>query len=563
MLRALVVLIRNVLVLLIAGLRGLFRLARRGPKPEWVSYELGAGLQRGLPGTERSWVLWGAGAPQTLVEFARQLRFLQAQPSVRGVVLRFDAFAAPGPVRDELRRVLAEFRTSGKLVVVHADHLDTRDWWLASVADHIWLMPRGRLELVGFAANATAAGGLLAKLGVRVDVVRAGRFKSAGELLGSEKVSAENKQQLEELIGDLFEGVVADASDSRGVSALDLKAAIDDGPFSAARALDARLIDGLCYSDEVRKTLGGLADGGDTKPVVKPFAGVLARSQVPLDFKPLLERRRIVAVVDVDGIIAEGRSGLMPGMGRTAGSKSLVEALDRLRRNDRVAAVVLRIDSRGGSALASDLIWHATKRLDEKKPVVAFLDSVAASGGYYIAAGARRIVASPVCMTGSIGVFSLRPDISGLFSLAGVDRVPVLKGARSAIMDVSAPLDEASRAALQRDVDGTWADFAQVVAEGRHLSIERAQELADGRVVLAPRALELGLVDSLGTLDDAIAAAANEASLSCWRVRDATPHESRLAQARRMLRPDQEARAFLQIFSGPGLLAYWPGDAPK
>lgn len=562
MLRALVVLIRNLLVLLIAFLGGVLRLLRRGPKPEWVSYELGAGLVRGLPGDERSWVLRGSGKPHTLVEFARQLRYLESLPWVRGVVLRFDAFAAAGPVRDELRRVLAAFQAAGKSVVVHADHLDTRDWWLASVAERIWITPRGRLELVGFAANATAAGGLLAKLGVRVEVVRAGRFKSAGELLGAEKVSAENIEQTDELIGDLFDRVVGDASSSRGVSPEVLKGAIDDGPYSAARALETKLIDGVCYSDEVRKTLGEMT-GTETKPVVKPFSAVLARSQPPLGLMPLFDRRRVVAVVDVDGIIAEGRNGMIPGMGRTAGSRSLVDVLNRLRGNERVAAVVLRIDSRGGSALASDLIWHAVKRLDAKKPVVAFLDSVAASGGYYIAAGARNIVASPVCMTGSIGVFSLRPDISGLFSLAGVDRVPVLKGARSAILDMSAPLDESARAALQRDVDGTWADFAQVVAEGRHLPIERARELADGRVVLAPRAVELGLVDSLGTLDDAIAVAAREASLDCWRVSDATPHESRLAQLRRMVRPDQEARALLRVFSGPGLFAYWPGDAPR
>lgn len=562
MLRLLVVLVRNLLVLLVASLSGVLRLLRRGPRPEWVVYELGHGLTRGVPSEPPSWALRGPGKPRTLVELERELTFLAGLDWVKGVVFRLESFAASAPVRAELRAVVARFRQSGKSVVFHADHLDTRDWWLASAGERVFLSPRGRLELTGLSANATAAGGLLARLGLRVEVVRAGRFKSAGELAGATKVSDENRQQLEELLGDLYDSLVQDSAQGRSLEAAQVTQAIDDGPYSAARAKEAGLVDALCYTDEVGATLLGKPLPEDESPL-KPFAAVLSRTPAPLRLWPLLDRRKVVAVLDVAGVIAEGPNRQLPGLGATAGSRTVVGALRALQRHPQVAAVVLRIDSRGGSALASDLIWHAVRKLDEKKPVVAFLDSVAASGGYYIAAGTRRIVASPMCITGSIGVFSLRPDASGLFDLAGVDRVAVTRGARAGLLDVTRPLDEDSRAALQRDVDATWADFAQVVADGRGMTIERACELADGRVVLAPRALSLGLVDALGTLDDAIAAAAREASLERYRVRDLTPHEGRLGQALRLIRREEETRAVVRSLTSGGLLAYWPGELPR
>lgn len=561
-LRLLFVFIRNLLVLLVATLSGVLRFLRRGPRPEWVVYELGHGLNRGVPSEPPSWVLRGPGKPKTLVELERELTFLSGVEWVKGVVFRLESFAASAPVRAELRALLSRFRESGKSVVFHADHLDTRDWWLATAGERIFLSPRGRLELTGLSANASAAGGLLARLGLRVEVVRAGRFKSAGELAGATKVSDENRQQLEELLGDLYDGLVQDAAQGRSLDAARVKQAIDDGPYTAARAKEAGLVDALCYPDEVGATLTGQPVPEGRSPL-KPFRAVLSRTGAPLVLRPLVDRRKVVAVLDVAGVIAEGPNKQLPGLGATAGSRTVVGALRGLEREDRVAAVVLRIDSRGGSALASDLIWHAVKKLDGKKPVVAFLDSVAASGGYYIAAGARHIVASPMCITGSIGVFSLRPDASGLFERAGVDRVAVTRGARAGLLDITRPLDDDSRAALQRDVDATWADFAQVVADGRGLTIERARELADGRVVLAPRALSLGLVDALGTLEDAVAVAARQASLQRYRVKDVTPHEGRLGQALRWIRREEDVRAVVRSLTSSHLLAYWPGELPR
>lgn len=543
------------------------RVVRRGPRPTWVYYELDGTFGRGLPGYPPSWLFRSPRSVQTLVEFERELAFIRTLPWVKGVVLRFEGFEASAPVRDELREMLGRFRTSGKAVLVHADRLDAREYGLAAVADRVWLTPQGRLELTGVQASATAAGGLLGRLGVRVSVVRAGRFKSAGELFGAERVSDENKEQTESLVDDVFERLVGDIASGRKRTREEVEHAIDGGPYSAKRALDVGLVDGLCYADELGKRLAEeegrpeeQSEPGAT--TLRPFAALLAHARPAPAYRPLLDRRPTVAVLDIEGMIAEGRSRAVPGLGATAGSRTLVQALRALARNRRVASVVLRIDSRGGSALASDLIWHAVRELDAKKPVVAFLDSVAASGGYYIAAAARHIVASPVCVTGSIGVFSLRPDVSGVFERLGIDRVPVRRGERAGMFDLTSPLDDASRDALQRDIDETWATFAEVVAQGRKLSTERARELADGRVVLSPRALALGLVDELGTLDDAVAYAAKEALLDDWRVRDVTPRESRWTQIKRLVQADEELRALERTFSSNGLWAHWAGKSP-
>jgi len=235
-------------------------------------------------------------------------------------------------------------------------------------------------------------------------------------------------------------------------------------------------------------------------------------------------------------------------MSATAGSDSLVASLTRLRLKDDVKAVVLRIDSRGGSAAASDLIWRAARRLGETKPVIAYLDDVAASGGYYIAAAARKIIAAPTCITGSIGVFMMRPNVAGALDKLGIDRATIQRGARATIYRTDHALSDDERAALQEQVRETYDEFIEVVTQGRALPEERVRTLAEGRVYLATRAKDVGLVDALGTLEDAVAAAreaagiAGEARVMTWH---GTPTGWR--EALRMFRgndpDDSESRA--------------------
>lgn len=517
-------LIRNVVVALSAAFQSFFRLLVRAKPVEWVAYELHGRVRRGSREDRRSFV---ARLPRgtriySVAQLRQELEHLRGAPGLRGIVVHLKSVHCGAAILRELREVFASFRASGREVVFFAEALDTRDYWLASAGSGVWLPPRGRLDLLGFAAASSAAARPLKRLGIVFDVIRAGLYKSAGELLGAERVSDAQKHQLDELLGDLYELTVGDLAKGRGITPQAVRAAVDDGPYTARRAHEAKLVDALVYADEVRARLAWTPSQGpfESLPVAErrrarigPFAAVFATHGAPADWLSIFDRRPLVAVLDVDGVITQGKARALPGLAATAGSDDLVAALTRLRRDRKVRAVVVKIDSRGGSALASDLIWHATVRLAAEKPVVAYLDDVAASGGYYIAAAARKIHASPTCITGSIGVFALRPDVTQALEKAEIDRATIVRGAQAALYRPDHRLTDAERAALQRDVLETYGDFVSVVAQGRGLPEARVRELAEGRVYLATRAATLGLVDTLGTIDGAIDEAATFANL--------------------------------------------------
>lgn len=562
--RVLLRLVRNILVALAAGLQDLVR-ALLGVRPvEWVVYELDGAVTRGPAEDHRSFSLRLPGGMKirTLVQLRRELGVLAETPGLRGVVVRVGHVRCGGAVLLELRQAFEAFRATGRQVVFHADALGQREYWLASVADRVWLAPRGRLELTGFAASSSAAARLLARFGLAFRVIRAGVFKSAGELLGADCVSDAQKLQLSELMDDLHALVVADIARGRRVAPDEVERWIDAGPCSAALAVKRGLVDGTCYADELRARLGADAPEGPRRARIGPFAAIFATHRPAVDWRALIDRRPVIAAVDVAGVIAQGKSRASPWTAATAGSDSLVPALTALRRDVRVKAVVLRIDSRGGSALASDLIWRAVKLLAARKPVVAFLDDVAASGGYYIAAAAGQIIASPACITGSIGVFTMRPDASGAFEKAEVDHAVVQRGAHAAAFRPDVPLSEADRAMLERDVLGTYEEFLSVVAEGRSLPMERVRELAEGRVYLAPRALSLGLVDELGTLADAIDSARRRALIAGEaRVVTVQPKASGLRELYRAWRQGG-MWAVLPPRAGDRVQAAWEGPRP-
>jgi protease-4 len=378
--------------------------------------------------------------------------------------------------------------------------------------------------------------------------------------VGADHVSAEQQKQMDELIGDLNELYVADVARGRGRTPEEVQAIIDQGPYSARTALAAGLIDGLAYADEVRALLGRDSRGGPRRARLGPFSAVLASQAPPTPWRRLRDRRPAVAVLDVDGIITGGKSRSAPWMSATAGSDTLVSALTKLRLMPEVKAVVLRINSRGGSAAASDLIWRAAVRLNQEKPVIAYLDDVAASGGYYIAAAGRRIIAAPTCITGSIGVFMMRPNLAGLFEKLEVDRATVRRGARATIYRTDHALTDDERKALQEQVIETYDEFIQVVTEGRSLPEARVRELAEGRVYLATRAKQVGLVDEMGTLSDAIEAAAQAAQLKrsprliWWH---AAP--SGLMELLRLVRQRDSDDADARM---EPLQALWLGEAP-
>ncbi len=560
-------LLRNAAFALLALFESLWRLVLRARAVEWVVYDLHGQLERGDV-DDRPWWGWRlprGPRPDSLAALRQELDYLRTAP-VTGVVLKLRDLHCGAGVLGELRSALAALRASGREVVLHADQMGTREYWLATVANRVWMTPRGRLELTGFAASSMAAARPLRQLGVTFDVVRAGAYKSAGELFGADQVSAEQKHQLDELLGDLNDVFVSQSAEGRGRTPAELQALVDRGPYSARGAEAAGLIDGVAYADEVRERLASLTDGpessGHRRARLGPFRAVIARGRTSASAQPWRDRRPAIAVLDIEGLITGGKSRAAPWMSATAGSDSLVPALLRLRLMDHVKAVVLRIDSRGGSAAASDLIWRAVHRLNQVKPVIAFLDDVAASGGYYIAAGARRIIAAPTCITGSIGVFLMRPNYAGTMEKLGVDHATISRGARAAIYRADHALTEDERQSLQEQVKETYDDFVRVVADGRQMPEERVRSLAEGRVYLATRAKTVGLVDELGTLDDALAAARSAAQVPDARILWSHATPTGWIEVLRMLRGGSVDEAAPRGLQDP-IQALWAGEQPS
>jgi protease-4 len=561
--RPLFLLFFNAATTLVALFERLWRMALR-PKPlEWVVYDLHGRLDRGDPDDRGTWHWRLPQGPRvtSVADLRHELEYLKASP-VRGIIVKLRDVRCGLAVMRELRALLEDFANSGKEVVIHTDQMGNREYWFASVATRLWMAPRGRLELIGFAASSMAAARPLRRLGIVFDVIRAGVFKSAGELVGADHVSAEQKHQMEDLVGDLNGLFLTDVARGLGLSKDDVQGLVDRGPYSAAGARTAGLIDDVAYADEVRERLGADAQGAPRRARIGPFRALLASQSTAVESRPFRDRRPMVAVLDMEGIITPGKSRAAPWTSPVAGAESLVPALNRLRLMKEVKAVVLRIDSRGGSAAASDLIWRAVKRLDATKPVIAYFDDVAASGGYYIGAGARRILASPTCITGSIGVFLMRPNFAGTLEKLEVDEATVKRGARAAIYRTDHALSDDERAALQESVRETYEDFLQVVAQGRNLPMETVRELAEGRVYVATRAANLGLVDALGTLEDAIKAA-NEAAKLEEKARvlwlKASPEGWR-----EMIRAFREGDAN-ELWKSPitdSIQALWAGESP-
>ncbi len=512
--RVLVTLVRNLVVALFTGTQNLLKTLWIKPQaPDYVTFELTGHLAyRPVPRLRRLFDrVAGRPTSDDLQTLGRRFDALAGARRVRGVVLRLVDLEADLPKVDALREHLARLRAAGKEVVVWTPEAGTREALLLLAADRAFLAPAGRLDLRGFAVEGTTARAALEKVGARATVFQRGAYKSAGEIASRDGMSPEAREDLDGILDDLYDRLLDAVAEGRGIDRDAARARVDDGPYTARRAVVAGLADGVCYGDELPARL---AAEGQRKARLAPWAGYRATRREPIDWKPVLRRRRLVAVVPVRGLITEGESRILATGGRVAGARSVAESLEVAREEPSVKAVVLHVDSRGGSPLASDLIWREVRRTAEKKPVVAFLDSVAASGGYYVAAGASRIVASPAVLTGSIGVIAALFDVSGLLEKVGVTREILARGENAALGTPSRAPTDGERAAMDRDLDEIYADFIARVAEGRGMDEAEVARRAEGRVYTGIRAEKVGLVDELGGFEDAVARAREMAGLA-------------------------------------------------
>jgi len=446
---------------------------------------------------------------------------------VKGVLLSIESPALGRARADELRAAIARVRKAGKPVAAHLVSGQPAHYLVASACDTVAMPPAATLEITGVRAEVMFYKSLLDTLGVEAEILQVGEFKGAGEPMTRTSMSPQLRAQYEEFVGDLFEQFVERIAADRKLAPDRVRELIDTGVFTPQAAVDAGLIDRIAYEDEL---IDGLAGGrqaepgrGDAERADAEPARVIrdyGEQKVDGDFSgigglvKLVEllsgqkqaapagRDRQIAVVYLTGEIREGKGQDDLFTGGAAGADSVIKAIRDAAKDDKVAAIVLRIDSPGGSALASDLIWREAERT--KKPVVASLSDTAASGGYYVAVAADRIVAAPGTLTGSIGVVGGKIAVGRALEKVGVHTDVVSKGRNAGWLSMQTPFTPQEREAFLATMKDVYRLFTSKVAAGRKLDIDRVGQLAEGRVFTGRMAKEAGLVDRLGTLDDAI-----------------------------------------------------------
>jgi protease-4 len=444
---------------------------------------------------------------------------------VKGVVLSIESPDLGRARADELRAAVARLRKAGKPVAAHLVGSEPVHYMVALACDTITMPPAATLEITGVRAEVTFFKQLLDTLGVQAEILQVGEFKGAGEPLTRSTMSPQLRAQYEAFVGDLFEQLVDRIAADRKLAPEKVRELVDTGVFTPEAAREAGLIDAVGYEDEVAAALAKKVELAEPK-----IARDYAARKMDNDFSgigglvKLVEmlsgqkqtaasgKQKQVAIVHVTGEISEGKGRDDLLAGGAAGSDAVIEAIRDAAQDDKVAAIVLRIDSPGGSALASDLIWREAERT--KKPVVASLSDTAASGGYYVAVAADKIVAAPGTLTGSIGVVGGKIAVGNALDRYGVHTDVVSKGKNAGWLSMQTPFTAAEREAFMATMKDVYRLFTTKVAAGRKLDLAKLETLAEGRVFTGRMAKEAGLVDRLGTLDDAIDEAKQLAGLA-------------------------------------------------
>jgi protease-4 len=459
-----------------------------------------------------------------LHDVKQSLRKAAADTRIDAVLIRAHGVTAPWAVLQEIRHELETFKASGKPLIASTGeyYSGEQDYFLNSAADSVFAAPEGFFEFNGFATQVAFFQNTLDQLEIDVQVVRAGDYKSAVEPFTREDLSAENREQLSALLDTTSNTFMRAVANSRGLSMDALnRIASEAATLTARGAYEANLIDGLLYEDEVRNVINrrlNLNEDEELSTITLANYARVSPSSAGLELGDEGE----VAVVYAEGQIVTGDTDNMFGSSPMIGSETFTEAMQTARESDRTDAVVVRINSPGGSASASDAMWRAMELTAQQKPVIVSMGGTAASGGYWMATAADSIVADPLTITGSIGVFGVFFDASGLFeSKLGVTFDGVQTSPYADIFTGLTDFSAEERALLERFIDETYRTFLEKVAASRNKSVEEVQEIAQGRVWSGNTAYDIGLVDVLGGLDTAIEIAASRAGLDegTYRVR--------------------------------------------
>lgn len=455
-----------------------------------------------------------------LNEITKAIAIARTDDRIDGISLGSSYLMAGLSQTRAIREALADFKKSGKFVYAYADFYMQKDYYLASVADSIFINPAGNFDFKGLAAEILYFGDFQEKSGLKMEVVRHGRYKSAVEPFLGNAMSPENRTQLQELLGSIWESMRAEMAASRDLQPDSLDRIADQlGARDPQRALATGLVDGIIYEDQYEAKLHRESGGSGDKPERLPLTEYLRYTKNKRQY----EGTDRIAVIYAQGEILYGSGG--PAY---IGPEQMRKALRKARDDKQVKAVVLRINSPGGSALSSELIWREIQQLRQNKPVVVSFSDLAASGGYYIGVGADMIVTEPTTLTGSIGVFATIPNMSGLAGKIGINSEQVGTHRQSVDYSFFEPMSDDFRDVLRQGIETTYNTFLQRVAEGRNLTLAQVDSLAQGRVWSGTDAVRLGLADQLGGMPEALASAAGLAGIDTYRILSLPKYKSGL-----------------------------------
>ena len=497
----------------VAAMLLLYVAVSRGPQvPDGATLVLrpGGDLQEVLPDDVLEQFINRDAA--TVRSFVESLRKAKRDPRVTNVLLLPFALESPfwGKIQ-ELRDAVIDFRKSGKKVIAFLEYGGDREYYLASAADRVFLLPTSPLDLTGVASYEVFLRGTLDKLGASPDFLHVGDYKTAVNQLTEAGFTPTHREMSESLNRDMYDQLVRGIAESRKKSEAEVRALIDEGPFSPADALRLGLVDDLAYDDQIDDRLRELRLGSGEMRRIEgaAYQGISAAS---VGIQP----RSRIAVLYAVGTIVSGRSGYDPGNGQLVGSDTLVEQIRRVRADASIKAIVLRVDSPGGSSVASDVIWRElmiTRDQAPSRPLIASMSDLAASGGYYISMPAQVIVAQPATLTGSIGVFMGKIAVGGTAAKAGVTTETVKSGKNADIYSPFTTFSPDQRARLQDYMQGFYETFVAKAASARRTTPARIDAVAQGRVWTGQQAQKQGLVDMLGGLDVAVAVAKQRANI--------------------------------------------------
>jgi protease-4 len=468
---------------------------------------------------------WPLGE-ESLEELRARLERMAGAPDLRGVIIRVSDLRAGMATVQSLRAAIAELRGRGVRVLAYLPDADLRTFYLATAADEIVMPPSAFWHVAGLRAEITFLRDALDRVGLRPEFERIAEYKTAADPLMRSQMSDAHREMLDSVLGGVLDEIVHDVAQARELDPKAVRAAMDHAPLSAEDALGGGLIDAVAYEDELGERLGT----AERPATIQAWARASRRLPMPYRWR---RRTSVIAVVQLVGGIVQGESRHMPMPlpvvgAALAGSDTVARALRAAERHPSARAIVFHVESRGGSALGSDLIWREVHRIKLTKPVVVYMGDVAGSGGYYVACGASAIVAQSFTLTGSIGVVGGKVTAHGLYHRLGLNREIVSRGAGATITSAFAPYTPEQLERVRREMQMIYARFTGLAAAGRRKDIAEIDAVGRGRVWTGRQALERGLIDEVGDFSRAVRRAAELAGVpQDRRVEAITVHPPR------------------------------------